>query len=59
MTLVRISSEPAPVKTTVTAALADFRRTHEEGGLQEMKDVLTLEQWEAIRDVATPASYFV
>lgn len=59
MTLVRISSEPAPVKTTVTAALADFRRTHEEGGLQEMKDVMTLEQWEAIRDVATPASYFV
>lgn len=59
MALVRISSEPAPVRKTVTGALADFRRTHEEGGLLEMKDAMTSEQWEAIRDVATPASYFV
>lgn len=59
MALVRLASEPAPVKSTVTEALADFRRTHEEGGLMEMKEVLTPDQWEAIRDVATPASYFV
>jgi proteasome activator subunit 4 len=60
MALVRVASEPAPVKKAVTEALADFRRTHEEGGLQEMKDVMTPEQWEAVRDVAVgAASYFV
>jgi hypothetical protein len=59
MALVRLASEPAPIKTTVTKALGEFRRTHEEGGLVEVKDVLTPEMWEAIRDVASPASYFV
>ncbi|KAH7621507.1 hypothetical protein Ndes2526B_g03845 [Nannochloris sp. 'desiccata'] len=59
MALVRLASEPAPIKTTVTKALGEFRRTHEEGGLVEVKEVLSGEQWEAIRDVASPASYFV
>jgi proteasome activator subunit 4 len=59
MALVRLAPEPAPIKTTVTKALGEFRRTHEEGGLVEMKEVLSAEQWEAIRDVASPASYFV
>lgn len=59
MALVQLASEPAPVRTTVTKALSDFRRTHEETGLAEVKDQLTQEQWEAIRDVASPASYFV
>ena len=59
MALVRLAPEPAPIKTTVTKALGEFRRTHEEGGLVEVKGVLTPEQWEAIRDVASPASYFV
>jgi len=59
MALVRLAPEPAPMKTTVTKALGEFRRTHEEGGLVEVKEVLSAEQWEAIRDVASPASYFV
>lgn len=60
MALVRLASEPAPVKNTVSEALADFRRTHEEGGLLEVKDAMTSDQWEAIRDVAVgAASYFV
>ena len=59
MALVPLASEPAPIKTTVTKALGEFRRTHEEGGLVEAKAALTAEQWEAIRDVASPASYFV
>ena len=59
MALVRLASEPAPIRGTVTKALGEFRRTHEEGSLVEMREALTAEQWEAIRDVAVPASYFV
>lgn len=62
MALVKLSSEPPPVRTAVTSALAEFRRTHpeEDGGLFEVKDALNAEQWEAIRDASTnPASYFV
>ena len=58
MALVRLASEPPPVRTTVASALSEFRRTHEEAGLEEARHVLTSEQWEAIRDVAAPASYF-
>lgn len=59
MALVKLASEPSPIRSTVTKALSEFRRSHEEGGLVEVKEVLTEEQWEAIRDVASPASYFV
>ena len=59
MSLVRLASEPAPVRSTVRESLSEFRRTHEEGGLLEMKDAISAEHWEAIRDVATPALYFV
>ena len=43
----------------MTKALAEFRRTHEEAGLAEARERLTAEQWEAIRDVSSPATYFV
>jgi proteasome activator subunit 4 len=59
MALVRLAPEPPPLRTSVTKTLAEFRRTHEEAGLSEVKELLTAEQWEAIRDVASPASYFV
>ncbi|KAL6772361.1 hypothetical protein ACKKBG_A29920 [Auxenochlorella protothecoides x Auxenochlorella symbiontica] len=59
MALVRLAGEPAPIRVTVTKTLAEFRRTHEEAGLSEVRDQLTSEQWEAIRDVAHPAPYFV
>jgi proteasome activator subunit 4 len=59
MSLVRLASEPAPVRSTVRESLSEFRRTHEEGGLLAIKDAISAEHWEAIRDVATPANYFV
>ncbi|KDD73738.1 hypothetical protein H632_c1880p0, partial [Helicosporidium sp. ATCC 50920] len=59
MALVRLAPEPPPVSTTVTKTLAEFRRTHEEVVLASVRDVLTSEQWEAIRDVAHPVTYFV
>ena len=43
----------------MTKALAEFRRTHEESGLADARKALTDEEWEAIRDVASPATYFV
>ena len=59
MGLVRLASEPPPVRTTVTKTLAEFRRTHQGAGLAEAKDAMSEEQWEAIRDVAGYATYFV
>jgi proteasome activator subunit 4 len=59
MALVRLAPEPPPLRSSVTKALAEFRRTHEEAGLNEVREALSEEQWEAIRDVASPASYFV
>ena len=38
--------------------LAEFKRTHEEAGLAQAQQMLGEEQWEAIRDVASPAAYF-
>lgn len=59
MALVRLAGEPPPIRTTVASALAEFRRTHQEAGLmEEARQVLSQEQWEAIRDVAAPATYF-
>ncbi|KAI3424360.1 hypothetical protein D9Q98_009913 [Chlorella vulgaris] len=59
MALVRLAPEPPPLRTSVTKTLSEFRRTHEEAGLSEVRELLSAEQWEAIRDVASPASYFV
>jgi hypothetical protein len=39
--------------------LGEFRRTHEEAGLAEVKRLLTSDQWDAIQDVSSPATYFV
>ena len=39
--------------------LGEFRRTHEEAGLTEVKKLLTSDQWDAIQDVSSPATYFV
>ncbi|KAK9818405.1 hypothetical protein WJX72_012161 [[Myrmecia] bisecta] len=59
MALVRAAAEKPPVKTTVRKTLGEFRRTHEEAGLVEARRLLSPEQWEAIQDVSSPASYFV
>jgi hypothetical protein len=36
MALVRLAPEPPPLRSSVTKALAEFRRTHEEAGLNEV-----------------------
>jgi proteasome activator subunit 4 len=59
MSLVSVSGEPPPIKTTVARSLGEFRRTHEEVGLQECRDYFDAEQWEAIQDVTSTASYYV
>ena len=38
--------------------LAEFKRTHEEGGLAEARAALGEDQWETLRDIASPVSYF-
>ena len=43
----------------VRRALGDFKRTHEEAGLAEVRALLTPEEWEVIQEVEAPASYFV
>ena len=59
MALVGVASEPQPIKTTVTRSLGEFRRTHEEAGLQECRDFFDSDQWEAIQGVSSTVSYFV
>ncbi|BDA49513.1 probable proteasome activator complex subunit 4 [Coccomyxa sp. Obi] len=58
LALVRAASQPAPIKTSVRKALAEFRRTHEEAALAEAKRALQPDQWDALQSVASPASYF-
>ena len=43
----------------VRRALGDFRRTHEEAGMAEVRALLSPEEWEAIQEVEAPASYYV
>lgn len=60
--LVKLSGIPNPalIRTTVTEALGEFRRTHPIESIdRQVAEVLTSEEWDAIRDVASPASYFV
>jgi len=58
MSLVRVGTEKGLVGRTVTECLSDFRRTHD--NLDVVKSKLSVEEWEAIRDVAVGvSSYFV
>jgi hypothetical protein len=59
MALTRLAAEPAPVRTAATRALGEFRRAHAEAGLEEARAALGEERWAAVRDVASPASYYV
>lgn len=43
---------------TCSKTLGEFKRTHEQAGLLEVKRVLSSDQWEAIQGIASPASYF-
>lgn len=58
MALVRAATQPAPIKTTIRKTLGEFKRTHEQAGLSEVKRLLTEDQWEAVQGIASPASYY-
>eukprot|EP00884_Botryococcus_braunii_P020190 jgi/Botrbrau1/6855/Bobra.152_2s0014.1 len=58
LALVRSSSEPIPIRDTARKAIAEFRRTHEEAQLGQVRSLLTEDQWEALLDVVSPSSYF-
>lgn len=55
--LARFVGEPAPVKSAVTKAVAEFRRTHADTwNLQ--KELFTEEQLEVLADTSSSSSYF-
>ncbi|OMO83857.1 Armadillo-like helical [Corchorus capsularis] len=55
--LARFGGEPSPVKSTVTKAVAEFRRTHADTwNLQ--KDSFTEDQLEVLADTSSSSSYF-
>ncbi|XP_039119734.1 proteasome activator subunit 4 isoform X1 [Dioscorea cayenensis subsp. rotundata] len=55
--LARFINEPSPVKSTVTKAVAEFRRTHADTwNLQ--KESFTEEQLEVLADTSSSSSYF-
>ncbi|XP_071733720.1 proteasome activator subunit 4 [Rutidosis leptorrhynchoides] len=55
--LARFVSEPSPVKSTVTKAVAEFRRTHADTWSVQ-KDCFTEEQLEVLADTSSSSSYF-
>lgn len=55
--LARFSGEPSPVKSTVTKAVAEFRRTHADTW-NVQKDSFTEEQLEVLADTSSSSSYF-
>ncbi|KAK6149467.1 hypothetical protein DH2020_016992 [Rehmannia glutinosa] len=55
--LARFVSEPSPLKSTVTKAIAEFRRTHADTW-NVQKDSFTEEQLEVLADTSSSSSYF-
>ncbi|KAI4388556.1 hypothetical protein MLD38_000875 [Melastoma candidum] len=55
--LSRFSCEPSPVKSTVTKAIAEFRRTHADTWTLH-KESFTEEQLELLADTSSSSSYF-
>ncbi|KAL8129180.1 hypothetical protein V2J09_018335 [Rumex salicifolius] len=55
--LARFVAEPTPVKSTVTKAIAEFRRTHADTW-NIQKDQFTEDQLEVLADTSSSSSYF-
>nr|XP_009762109.1 PREDICTED: proteasome activator subunit 4 isoform X1 [Nicotiana sylvestris] len=55
--LAQFVSEPSPLKSTVTKAVAEFRRTHADTW-NVQKDSFTEEQLEVLADTSSSSSYF-
>ncbi len=47
------------VRRDASKALSEFKRTHEEDATEALKQMLGEEQWEALTQVTSSASYFV
>lgn len=54
--LARHTSAPDPIPATIRAALADFRRTHQDDWLRH-RDKLTEEELDLLADLTSPPSY--
>jgi proteasome activator subunit 4 len=55
--LARFAGEPTPIKSTVTKAVAEFRRTHADTW-NIQKDSFTEDQLEILADTSSSSSYF-
>ncbi|KAG0467335.1 hypothetical protein HPP92_018915 [Vanilla planifolia] len=55
--LARFITEPSPIKSTVTKAVAEFRRTHADTWSIQ-KDSFTEDQLEVLADTSSSSSYF-
>ncbi|XP_020110072.1 proteasome activator subunit 4 [Ananas comosus] len=55
--LARFIDEPSPVRSTVTKAVAEFRRTHADTWIIQ-RDAFTEEQLEVLADTSSSSSYF-
>ncbi len=47
------------MRRDASKALGEFRRTHEQDSLDELRRLLDSDQWEALQQVTSSASYFV
>lgn len=54
--LARHTSAPDPIPATIRAALADFRRTHQDDWPKH-RDQLTEEELDLLADLTSPPSY--
>lgn len=50
---------PLQVRRDASRALSEFKRTHEQDALEELRGRLGEEQWEGLQQVTSSASYFV
>ncbi|KAG2611165.1 proteasome activator subunit 4-like isoform X2 [Panicum virgatum] len=55
--LARFISEPSPIRSTVTKAVAEFKRTHADTWSIQ-KDAFTEDELEVLRDTSSSSSYF-
>lgn len=63
LTRCRVRAAPVPladqVRRDASKVLSEFKRTHEEDALDALRQLLGEEQWEALSQVTSSASYFV
>ena len=50
--------QPAAVRAEASAALSEFKRTHEQDSLESLKVLMGPDNWESLQAVTSSASYF-